>query len=296
MRFDLTDLRLFLAVIEAGSITQGAARAGLSLAAASARVRGLEARLGVPLLERGRRGIEPTAAGRTLATHARGIVRQAVVLQGEMTEHAQGLGGAVRLLANTAALATFLPEALGRLLAAHPDLCLELEERPSPAIVHAVLEERADLGVIADSADPTGLEATVLGPDPLALAVPLSHPLASAPGVWFADVLNEGFIGLRHDSALHQLLAGHALRHGAVLRFRARLPALDGVLRMVALGAGVAVVPAAARPASLPVVLVGLRDAWAGRHLLLVTRRSQALARPARLVHAAVREAFSGPV
>ncbi|MDT1062553.1 LysR family transcriptional regulator [Paracoccus sp. CPCC 101403] len=39
MRFDLTDLRLFLAVAEAGSITHGAALAGLSLAAASERLR-----------------------------------------------------------------------------------------------------------------------------------------------------------------------------------------------------------------------------------------------------------------
>ena len=63
MHFDLTDLRLFLHVAEAGSITAGAARSGLALASASARVQGMEAQAGVALLERGRRGVEPTPAG-----------------------------------------------------------------------------------------------------------------------------------------------------------------------------------------------------------------------------------------
>jgi len=63
MRFDMTDLRLFLHVVEAGSITAGADRAHLALAAASARIRGMEDDLGTSLLERMRHGIEPTAAG-----------------------------------------------------------------------------------------------------------------------------------------------------------------------------------------------------------------------------------------
>ncbi len=54
MRFDLTDLRLFLAVADAGSITHGAADAGLSLPAASERLRDMERTGGVRLLERGR--------------------------------------------------------------------------------------------------------------------------------------------------------------------------------------------------------------------------------------------------
>ena len=71
MHFDLIDLRLFLHVVETGSITAGAARSGLALASASARVRGMEEQAGVALLERGRRGVEPTPAGRALLHHAR---------------------------------------------------------------------------------------------------------------------------------------------------------------------------------------------------------------------------------
>ena len=57
MRFDLADLSLFRHVVEAGSITHGAERAHLALAAASTRVRNMEEALGVALLTRGRQGV-----------------------------------------------------------------------------------------------------------------------------------------------------------------------------------------------------------------------------------------------
>jgi molybdate transport repressor ModE-like protein len=97
MHFDLTDLRLFLHVAETGSITAGAARSGLSLAAASARVRGMEVQTAVPLLERNRRGVEPTPAGRTLLHHARLVTGQVEMMRGELGEFARGLKGHVRL-------------------------------------------------------------------------------------------------------------------------------------------------------------------------------------------------------
>src|ERR1043165_3616899 len=74
MRFDLTDLSLFRHVVEAGSITHGADRAHLALAAASTRIRHMEEALGASLLVRGRGGVTPTQAGRTLLQHARTIL------------------------------------------------------------------------------------------------------------------------------------------------------------------------------------------------------------------------------
>ena len=70
MRFDLTDLRLFVQVAETCSITRGADQANMSLASASARIRGMEAMLGLSLLERGPRGVRPTPAGQALLHHA----------------------------------------------------------------------------------------------------------------------------------------------------------------------------------------------------------------------------------
>jgi len=89
MHFDFIDLRLFLNVLEAGNITAGATRSHLSLASASARIRAMEASLDSPLLERWRRGVTPTPAGKALAQHARLIMRQVERMQEDLADYAR---------------------------------------------------------------------------------------------------------------------------------------------------------------------------------------------------------------
>ncbi len=285
MHFDLIDLRLFLHVAEAGSITAGAARSGLALASASARVRGMEEQAGVPLLERGRRGVEPTPAGRTLLHHARLVTGQVERMRGELGEYARGLKGHVRLMANTAAAAEYLPEILAAFLAANPSVDVDLDERPSPEVAQAVAEGLAEVGIAADHANLSGLVALPFRTDRLTLIVPREHKLADRGRVAFAEALGSEFVGLSGDSALGGHLAGHAARTGALIRTRVQVRGLDAACRMVALGAGVAVVPeAAARrwKGEGALALVPLEDPWAERRLLVVVRRLDTLPSHAR--------------
>jgi DNA-binding transcriptional LysR family regulator len=124
MQFELIDLRLFLQVAEAGSITHGARRAHLALAAASTRIRNLEFALGVPLLLRERQGIRLTPAGHTLAYYARGVFQQIERLRDEFGDYTGGLRGHVRPFANTNAR-EFLPETLSPFLIAHPGIHID---------------------------------------------------------------------------------------------------------------------------------------------------------------------------
>lgn len=282
MHFDLTDLRLFLHVAEAGSITGGAVRSGLALASASARVRGMEEQAGIAFLERDRRGVRPTPAGQALLHHARTVMAQVERMRGELGEYAHGLKGHVRLLANTAAMAEHLPETLAAFLAANPNVDVDLDERPSVEVARAVAEELADMGVAADHADLAGLEGYPFRTDRLVLAVPAGHALAGRGRIAFAEALGNDFVGLSGDSALHQHLAGHAARTGSRMRLRVRVRGLDAACRMVALGAGVAVVPEAAARRHGALALVRLEDPWAERRLLVVVRRLDALPTHAR--------------
>src|ERR1700684_2135174 len=114
MRFDMVDLQLFVAVADSGSITHGAARAHLALASASARIKGLEADLGVTLVRRRRRGIELTAAGESLRDHARAIMHQVAMMKGDIASFASGVRASVHLLANTSGLSSICPRRLRR--------------------------------------------------------------------------------------------------------------------------------------------------------------------------------------
>ena len=285
MRFDLTDLRLFLHVAEAGSITHGADRAHMALASASARIRGMEEALGVPLLERGRRGVRPTPAGRALIHHARVVLQQIEHMRGELGEYAHGLKGHVRLLSNTAALSEFLPEALGAFLAAHPNIDIDLEERLSYEIVPAVAEGLADAGIVAEAIEPADLETFPFRADRLVLVVPRDHPLAGRRRIALRDVLDHPFVGLSRDSALQGYLDRHAARSGRPFKLRVRLRGFDGVCRMVEHGVGLGVVPeTAARRCgqSMAIRTVRLADPWALRELTICVRRFDELPAHAR--------------
>ncbi|HEY2358421.1 MAG TPA: LysR family transcriptional regulator, partial [Phenylobacterium sp.] len=88
MRFDLTDLRLFCDVADAGSITAGAEKRALALAADSTRIRAMEQSLGASLLTRSRQGVVPTPAGLTLLKHARTLLEQSARLREDLGAYA----------------------------------------------------------------------------------------------------------------------------------------------------------------------------------------------------------------
>ena len=145
-------------MVEAGSITRGAAHGHLALAAASTRIRHLEQALGARLLERSREGVRPTAAGRALLAHARTILQQVERLSEELSIYGGGLAGQIRVLSNTNALTEFLPEALSSFLASHPQVSIDLEERLSDEIVGLIAEGAGDVGIVAGTVDAAGLE------------------------------------------------------------------------------------------------------------------------------------------
>jgi DNA-binding transcriptional LysR family regulator len=280
MRFDLADLSLFRHVVEAGSITHGAERAHLALAAASTRIRNMELALGAPLLVRGRHGVAPTQAGRTLLQHARAILSQADRLREDLGAYAGGLAGQVRVLSNTNALTEFLPEALSSFLAAHPNVSIDLEERLSDEIVGLIAEGVGDIGIVAGTVDTSRLTAYPWRSDRFVLVVARDHPLARRARIEFAEVLDHDFVGLDRASALQRFLASKATQSGRTLRLRVQLRSFDAVCRLVECNVGVGVVPATtARRATktMAIKAVDLTDPWALRDLTICIRDLEAL-------------------
>ncbi|KOY01290.1 LysR family transcriptional regulator [Pseudomonas nunensis] len=280
MHFDLTDLRLYLNILDTGNITAGAGRTHLSLAAASARIRAMEASLGIDFLQRGRRGVTPTPAGKALAQHARVLLQQAERMQQDLADYAKGVKGQVRLLCNTTAITEYLPELLADFLREHPNLDIDLQELPSTRITHALRQGAADLGIVSDAVDTGDLQTHPFRDDPLVLILPNDHPLSDASEVSFSDTLHHDYVGLGVNSALAVYLEEQALHTGLRMQIRIRADGFDGVMRMVARGAGLAIVPLAAverGSAQLPFKCVALKEPWAQRKLLLCARDFTAL-------------------
>ncbi|WP_426752638.1 LysR family transcriptional regulator [Myxococcus sp. Y35] len=270
MRLDISDLHLFLCIVDAGSITQGAQRAHLSLASASERLRSIEEAVGVKLLERRPRGVVTTEAGDALAHHARVILHQQELLKGELKAFVSGRRGTLRLHANTAALTELLPEKLAPWLARHPQLNVDLRERTSVDIVKAVESGLAEVGLISSAVETGELQVRPLAPDPLVLILPSAHPLASSRSLALSDVRTEPFVGLAPDSALQEHVSGHARRAGFDLSFRVRMKSFRGLCEMVSHGVGLGLVPervAHRHRREGAYRMVPLSDAWARRRL-----------------------------
>jgi DNA-binding transcriptional LysR family regulator len=280
MRFDLTDLSLFRDVVDAGSITHGAERAHLALAAASTRIRNMEQALGAPLLLRGRAGVTPTQAGRTLLQHARTMLSQAERLREDLGAYAGGMAGQVRVLSNTNALTEFLPETLSLFLTTHPHVSVDLQERLSDEIVGLIAEGVADIGIVAGTVDAGKLETYPYRTDRFVLVVAGDHPLARRARIDFAEVLDHDFVGLDRASALQRFLAEKAARAGRAIRLRVQLRSFDGVCRLVERNVGVGIVPettAHVAAQTMTIKAVQLADHWALRDLSICVRNYKAL-------------------
>jgi DNA-binding transcriptional LysR family regulator len=191
----------------------------------------------------------------------------------------------VHLLANTSGLSEYLPKALAAFLAAYPRISVDVDERESTDIAHAIAAGAADLGLAAEHALPEGIERIPFSEDRLVLVVPRQDMLASRRQVDFAEVVSRDFVGLITSSALHAHVTGHAAKLGARLRFRARLNNFDAIGQMVAAGIGVAVMPEVAARRSAGATKIGvvrIRDAWANRRLVICARSFKALPKPAQ--------------
>lgn len=274
--FDLVDLRLFVKVAEANSLTRGAERSSLSLAAVSLRIKHLEEALGTKLLYRETRGVSTTEAGRVFLDHARQVLEQIERLQSGMQPFSSGVRGHVRLFANTTAISELLPSVLAKFFDIHSAISVDLQERLSIEIVRAVHEGIADIGVISAYVWAEGLETLPYRKDRLVLAVPFGHPLAQVEHMQFTDALEYEFIGLDAHSATHSFLQHEVSQSGRRMQQRIQVGNFDAMCRMVEANVGIGVLPemAARRHAKLTKIkIVQLLDDWAARELRICVRR-----------------------
>jgi len=280
MRFDLTTLNLVLAIADTRSITRGAARESLALAAASKRLSDLEGRLGVSLFERRARGVEPTEAGRALLRHIRTLHASLHALESEVVEFSRGIKGHLRVAANASAIAEHLPADLAAFATANPGIRISLEESTSVEVQAAVAEGRADVGIFVGPAREAGLDCRPYREGLLAILVPRGHALARRAGHDFDALLEHDIVGLHAGAAAQEQMRERAQALGRTLNARMQVHGFDAIAQLVEAGLGVAVLPAGVAQRFAKVFRVQplkLNEDWAHRSYLLAVRQQAVL-------------------
>ncbi|MCM5705126.1 LysR substrate-binding domain-containing protein [Larsenimonas salina] len=285
MRFDLTSLNLFLAVAEEKSLTRASKRAHLAVSAISKRIAELEQHVGAPLFTRFSRGVELTPAGQSMLSYARQVFETLHLMEQELGDYSAGIKGQLRLHATTSSLAQFLPRDIETFSALYPGIRFDIEERVGAAIVRAVTDGRADLGIFASRTPAPDLETIHYRSDELAVAVSLDHALAERDMVRFSEVTRYEFIASHAESALYALATQEAAKLHLSLKVRIRVSSFDCMCQLVAGRLGIAILPLHViriYAQSLPIVGLTLDESWAKRDLQIGMRSFSSLPATAR--------------
>lgn len=279
MKPDPLSLRLFVSVIEHGTIAAAATRHHIAAAAVSKRISELEGQLNTQLLTRSNKGIAPTPAGAALIGMARPVLADLDNIVDQMRDFSRGTRGAVRVLANISVMTQFMPQALQSFMAAYPLVQVSLEEKISTAIIRGIQDNTADIGIFTQVPHGDDIEAYPFRNDELVVIVPSSHPLAGRGTVKFADTVDFDYVGLHAGSSLNFQLLRAASDIGRSLNLRIQVTGYDAQCLMVAAGLGIGILPRASLRTygALELQPITLDEPWARRQLEIAVRSYAAL-------------------
>ncbi|QCI65202.1 LysR substrate-binding domain-containing protein [Phreatobacter stygius] len=275
MRFDLFDLQLFVAIAEAGNLTQASNKLHIVPSASSARIKQLEDSFGVRLFHRASTGLSLTPAGQAMLFHARRILLRANRMRDELSEFSRGLQGVVRIFSISIGATVYLPKALSSFLTKHAQVSVEIEEHISDDIIRAVREYRADIGIIGGKFAVDELQIFPYANERLVVLASVDHPICARPDISFEEALDLDFIGLNPHNTLNLFLIRQANQVGKTFRTRALVRGPYEASAMVVGNAGITIVEeSVARQCALtmPLRAIPLSDPWALREMQICVR------------------------
>jgi LysR family hydrogen peroxide-inducible transcriptional activator len=244
----LRQLRYFATLAETHHFGQAARRCHVTQPALSMQIKELETALGAPLIERPRKGVLLTPAGREVARRARAILQSVQDLADLARERAQTLSGPLRLGVIPTIGPYVLPGILPRLHAVFPKLQLSVRETQTTLLARELLAGSLDLLILALPLKDAEIEELPLFDDVFALALPPQHPLGAHDSVAQTDLTGEHLLLLEEGHCLRDqaLAVGEAAGASALDDFRAS--SLATVVQMVASGYGCTILPELAVP------------------------------------------------
>jgi len=242
---ELRHLRYFVAVAEEGSLTNAAERRlHTAQPSLSRQIRDLELEVGVKLLERGARGIELTAAGRTFLDHARLALLQVEAAGDAARRAARPEKAAFVIGFLTGAEVVWLPEVLRILREEQPGIEITLSSQSSPDLAGALMRGKIDVAFLRREAQAPGLTFKFLIKEPLVAVLPKNHRLAAHKEINPHDLAAETYITpTRVAPVLKAVIDGYAAKSGITLKPEYDAENLSSAMSLVASTGGVTLLP-----------------------------------------------------
>jgi DNA-binding transcriptional LysR family regulator len=276
---ELRQLRYFVVLAEELHFGRAARRLALTQPPLSQAIMNLERELGVRLLERTRRRVALTHAGRAFLDEAQRALASAARAVELAQRASRGQVGrvAVGFLANTAY--TLLPLVLRDFARGFPAVKLDLRELTIPQQLDALRDGSIDVGLLRPPVTDAELAAETVLEEPFVLALPAAHPLKALRRVPAARLVAEPFVMFPRTAGFvfHDLIKGYCLRHGFTPRVAQEVNQTHAMIGLVSAGIGIALVPASAQKIALAgVTYRPLREATPLAQVAVAWRRADA--------------------
>jgi DNA-binding transcriptional LysR family regulator len=255
-------------------MSKGAAHCGVSQSAASQHVQEVERRLGVTLLDRTKRPLDLTAAGKIYNEFCRDVLRREEELGLTLESLKEQVEGAVRVASIYSiglSEMTHLQEEFSR---RYPTASLHVEYMRPEKVYEAVLNDAADLGLVSYPEAGRDLAALPWREEQMQLAVPPSHPFSRRHEVYPVDLNGQTFIGFDEDLSIRRELDRFFKAEGIEVNLAMHFDNIHTIKEAVALGSGISILPARTMQAEI-----------AQGRLVAVTLHAPKLVRPVGIVH-----------
>ncbi len=255
-------------------MSKGAKVCGVTQSAASQHVQEMERRLGSPLLDRSKRPLELTPAGKLYADFCRDVMRQEDEFQLALERLKLDVDGVVRVASIYSVGLSEMSRLSEEFSASHPTARLEVEYMRPDKVYDAVRSGQADLGLVSYPQSSREIAAIAWREEEMRLAVPPAHALAGRQVVSASDLAGIDFIGFDEDLSIRREIDRFLHARGVAVRMVMHFDNVQMIKEAVALGSGVSILPARSMQAEID----------QGR-LVAVALEAPGLVRPVGIVH-----------
>jgi DNA-binding transcriptional LysR family regulator len=232
-------------VIETQSFSRAASLNGISQSAVSQQIRGLEERYRRRLIERGKRNLAPTEAGRIFYDGAKEILDRFRVMENRLQILSQIVTGSLKLATVYSVGLHELPPYIKEFIRRYPSANIHVEYTRVNKIYDDLIGNVVDLGIVAYPATRPGIEVLPFKTDHLVLICHPDHPLATKKSVDLKALNGQNFVGFEKDIPTRRAIDRLLRASHTNVRMVMELDNIETIKRAVEIDAGVSVVPSA---------------------------------------------------
>jgi len=290
----LKQLRAFVAVADRASFISASSALHLSQPALSQTIRQLEDQIGNALFQRTTRSVRLTPLGMSFLPHVRHLLRQFDSVIGDVQEIAARKRGRVIIACLPSVASRLMPRVVAINERLYPGIRVVIRDMNMRVVVETVRSGEADLGIGSSVIDDSELESVVLGRDFFHGLVPITSPLARRRSLKWADLADQPFIAMTHDTGLRDLIDVAAGERGIQLRIVAEVSNVATLNGMLEEGIGVSALPGLVLPRNDQTFVRHrlLAEPKVQRTIRLFWRRSVGLSPSAQAIVLSMRQAI----